>query len=58
MNLFAFYIGKVVRSKFDNSIYGHVVGFTRNNSGETILLVRWNYSNENSSIHPENVETK
>lgn len=47
-------IGTVVRSKYSDA-WGHVVGFTKNSSNETVLRVQWS-DGEVSSPHPKNVE--
>ncbi len=57
MNLFEYTKGRVVRSKFSENYYGHIVGFDEvhyDRGAETTLKVLWQ-DGEVRNIHPANV---
>lgn len=57
-NLLRFHVGTAVKIRESCRIkaqYGHVIGFTLNPSGETILLIKTELQTE-QAIHPANVE--
>lgn len=53
ISLFDCTAGRVVRHK-TTDMWGHIVSFTFNSQGETIILVKWADGEENG-IHPANV---